>query len=125
MPELRRRLTPRIGHAPPHLTPPSSGTGYLSPTKRICHVSATGARQNMKDGNQSMGNIHQDRVACLSRFNLQPGLRLPPHPQHLRQLNNLAYIDSQASNFVVPSIEYLAVVTNSALHNTIDTANGP
>lgn len=43
---------------------------------------------------------------------------------HLKGLHSVAFIDSQASSFVVPSAEYLSRVTNSAPTTSIDTANG-
>lgn len=46
------------------------------------------------------------------------------HAVGVRQLHGLAFIDSQASNFVVPSVEYLTEVTSNAPQNTVDTANG-
>lgn len=47
------------------------------------------------------------------------------HAVGVQQLHGVAFIDSQASNFVVPSVEYLTEVTSDMPLNTVDTANGP
>lgn len=41
------------------------------------------------------------------------------------QVHGLAFVDSQASNFVVPSVEYLSEITDDCPNNVVDTANGP
>lgn len=43
---------------------------------------------------------------------------------HLKNLHSLAFIDSQASSFVVPSAEYLSRITDNSPTTAIDTANG-
>lgn len=44
---------------------------------------------------------------------------------HVKNLHHMVFIDSQASQFVVPSSEYLSKVTDFAPQEIVDTANGP
>lgn len=48
---------------------------------------------------------------------------LPPSAQ-LQSQGIIVYIDSQATNFVVPSAEYLQKITDSSPSTMVDTANG-
>lgn len=43
---------------------------------------------------------------------------------HLKNLHSLAFIDSQASSFVVPTAEYLSSITDSNPSHEVSTANG-
>lgn len=43
---------------------------------------------------------------------------------HAKQLHQMAFIDSQASNFVVPSTDYLTNITSHSPSLMVDTANG-
>lgn len=43
---------------------------------------------------------------------------------HAKHLHHIAFIDSQATNFVVPSSDYLMKITDSSPKAMVDTANG-